>query len=1229
MIFTTLAEQQHQALVAYYIHHVIAKDAALKDKVTDVDALYEYLLIDPGVTQKVTTSRVGEAIASLQQYLGRISQDLEPGLKAQADEIEKWQQWQHRYSLWAGLRQLESHPENYLDPAMRQYQTAEFTTLLQTLSQGKLQENSIKKGILEYLNNFETISNLKILSAYQSGKDVNSARFYFIGRTYTSPMTFYIRCLDLSETNGKENLKPSLNAWGNWEQINLPLNGAEDKSIRPMYRNGRLYIAWAENKQLQNEQGKKTDQCTLRLGQQQLDGNWSICFEQSIDDFSCNFVMVGNIIAAGFEGKSMIGLSLAGSPKSKGFVLDDLLNSQPDSGVAAGMIAKYKGEEGGATSGDTIFLVQKDLDLTHNNNGSFCQLKAPEPAVKPTANKDDANKSETDEEKPADNIWEDKWNSLRYMSTYGDQARNYPLTTQFASQMVPRAHSSLGSLFSWETQHLTEPAVVDGEPDVSLDFNGAYGRYFWELFLYVPWLIANHYTAQLNFSEAQSWLNRLFTPHKKEGRYWQVRPLQETGMENARLKTPNDANAMAVAHPIYYKKALFANRIRFLMEQGDALYRELSRDGLNEAKQFYVQALTLLGGEPQRATAQRWQPVTLGELSQTSNQALRQLEQRLPGSELPLQADDYAAAHYDAPFLLPQDSGLQQLWDDLQTRMYNLRHFLTLDGKPLTLPLYDAPGNPAELQRRLASGQSLNGTGSANSLMVPPFRFQVMHTRAQSAVETLIQFGNQLQGFMERQDQLKLDKLQLTHQKELLPYTLDLQQQAIDMGDQSLAALRESKRSATTRYDHYKKLYDENISDDESKAMTHSIIAGALYSGASYAFAGGEALDLFPNTFGMANGGQRWGGAARIPGYLMQGVASALNTVAGNLQSTAMYHRRRQDWEIQYRLAEHEKTQIDAQIKAQEKQNAQYAKQLAQTRFQGQQFNQLLEFWAQRVSNVQLYQWLIGQLRGLFRQARDAAVSLCKATEAAWRCDTGWFNEPSPLRADDWNEARYGLLCGENLKLGLLQMEQKYLLRHERHLELTHTLSLKELIGQKAWDQVVKTSQGDAKFTFSLNEKAFAQRYPGLYQRRIVQITLSVPAVIGPYQNISALLTQTSSHFLLKADAGDFARLAGGEITSANIRSNLRASQQVALSSGFEDGGLFVENLADERYLPFEGNGVHSSWELSFPNVAGHPAQKQLLERMTDVIVKVRYRALNGGDAFAKAVCDAMKPKPE
>ena len=1227
MIFTRLSEQQHQALVAYYIHHVIAKDVALKDKVTDVDALYEYLLIDPGVTQKVTTSRVGEAIASLQQYLGRITQDLEPGLKAQADEIENWQQWQHRYSLWAGLRQLESHPENYLDPAMRQLQTAEFTTLMQTLSQGKLQENSIKKGILEYLNNFETISNLKILSAFQAGNDVDSARFYFIGRTYTSPMTYSIRCLDLSETYGKQDVMPSLNAWSNWEQINLPLNGAEDKSIRPMYRKGRLYIAWAENKQLQNELSEKIDQCTLRLGQQQLDGSWSICFEQLIDNFSCNFVMVGNIVADGFEGESRIGLSLAGTPKSKGFVLDDLLNSQPDDGVATGMIAKYKGQEGVATSGDTLFLVQKDLDLTHNNNGPFCQLKAPRLAAKKITHSGAGNKAETDKEKPADNIWDDKWHALRYMSTYGKNARNYALTTQFASQMVPRAHSSMDALFSWETQHLTEPAVVEGEPDVLLDFNGAYGRYFWELFLYVPWLIANHHTAQLNFSEAQSWLNRLFTPHKKEGRYWQVRPLEEAGRENARLKAPSDANAMAVAHPIYYKKALFTNRIRFLMEQGDALYRELSRDSLNEAKQFYMQALTLLGGEPQRTTAQRWQPVTLGELSQTSNQSLRQLEQRLPGSGLLLQADDYAAAHYDTPFLLPQDSGLQQLWNELQTRLYNLRNCLTLDGKPLTLPLYDAPGNPIELQRRLAYGQSLNGAGSANNLTVPPFRFQVMHTRAQSAVEMLIQFGNQLQSFMERQDQLKLDQLQLTHQKELLPYTLDLQQQAIDMGEQSLAALQESKRSATTRYDHYKQLYDENISDDESKAMTHSIVAGALYSGANYAFAGGEALDLFPNTFGMANGGQRWGGAARIPGYLMQGVGSALNTVAGNLQSTAMYHRRRQDWEIQYRLAEHEKTQIDAQIKAQEKQNAQYAQQLAQTRFQGQQFNQLLAFWTQRVTNAQLYQWLIGQLRGLFRQARDAAVNLCKAAEAAWRCDTGWFNEPSPLCADDWNEARYGLLCGENLKLGLLQMEQKYLLRHERHLELTHTLSLKELIGQKAWDKVVKTTKGDARFTFSLNEKAFAQRYPGLYQRRIVQITLSVPAVIGPYQNISALLTQTSSHFLLKPDVGDFAQLVVGEITSANICSNLRASQQVALSSGFEDGGLFVENLADERYLPFEGNGVHSSWELSFPHVEGHPAQKQLLERMTDVIVQVRYRALNGGDAFAKAVCDTINPQ--
>jgi hypothetical protein len=81
-------------------------------------------------------------------------------------------------------------------------------------------------------------------------------------------------------------------------------------------------------------------------------------------------------------------------------------------------------------------------------------------------------------------------------------------------------------------------------------------------------------------------------------------------------------------------------------------------------------------------------------------------------------------------------------------------------------------------------------------------------------------------------------------------------------------------------------------------------------------------------------------------------------------------------------------------------------------------------------------------------------------------------------------------------------------------------------------------------------------------------------------------------------------------------RENLRASQQIAVSTGVDDDGLFVFNFDDERYLPFEGTGVISRWTLEFPNREG---QLKMIESITDIIVHVRYTARSGGSVITRS----------
>jgi hypothetical protein len=116
--------------------------------------------------------------------------------------------------------------------------------------------------------------------------------------------------------------------------------------------------------------------------------------------------------------------------------------------------------------------------------------------------------------------------------------------------------------------------------------------------------------------------------------------------------------------------------------------------------------------------------------------------------------------------------------------------------------------------------------------------------------------------------------------------------------------------------------------------------------------------------------------------------------------------------------------------------------------------------------------------------------------------------------------------------------------------------------------------------------------------RRIKSISISLPAVLGPYEDVRATLTQTSSEVVMPG--------------SRTVMNSLRANQQIALSTGIDDNGLFTLNFQDERYLPFEYTGAISKWQLSFPNPA---AQKAMLESLTDIIVHLQYTAKVSGGA--------------
>jgi len=822
------------------------------------------------------------------------------------------------------------------------------------------------------------------------------------------------------------------------------------------------------------------------------------------------------------------------------------------------------------------------------------------------------------------------------------------MNTLFARELINRANIALENLLSWGTQLLEEPPLEPPAMINQMDFHGANGLYFWELFLHLPFMVSHRLNQEQNFEGAEQWLSFIFDPSRKKdekGRpdYWNVRPLMDDPVEMDYVtRKPADPDGIASSHPVRYRKAIYMFYIKNLLDRGDAAYRQLTPDSLAEAKLWYVRVLDLLGPRPDIKVVSHWQPMSLKTLSEASNPTLREFEQRLIRQDQ-LREESAAANHGESlyqfaepplylrtfapdPTLLELDNAylrlpfnreLVQSWDIAEARLENLRNNRTLDGKPLMLPLFAAPLNPRDLLAAFGQGAASGGAVRLLAQEVPHYRFSVMHNRASSAVETLIQFGGNLLSLIERKEQAQLQELQYHQAWEFAQFAVDLQEQAQRIDAEQKKALEASKALAQGRLRFYRKLADEVVNVGEATAASLHLV-GRVADGVSHAAkAVGAGMKIPPNAFGVgggaiagmaggiiavgSSGGWRLEGVTEMVSAFSAAAATGLHGSAEAADRTEHFRRRHQEWMQARDQAALEITQIEAQMQVLEAQVRATTLQLNQSRTAQDQALASYDFLRTRFSNAQLYQWLNDQFATFYYQAYDATLALCLAAEACWQFELADFSTRF-IQAGVWKDSYRGLSAGEALKLSLLKMESAYLSRNERLLEITKTVSLRQLKAQdpnsainQDWDTILLGLIDNGRVDFELTQPMFDSNYPGHTVRRIKRISVSLPVLLGPYEDIHATLTQTYS----AVQIGD------------TLKENLRASQQIVLSGGVDDDGLFNFSFTDDRYLPFEGTGAISRWALEFTST-DLVARKRQLESLTEIMLKLDYTAKAG-----------------
>lgn len=721
---------------------------------------------------------------------------------------------------------------------------------------------------------------------------------------------------------------------------------------------------------------------------------------------------------------------------------------------------------------------------------------------------------------------------------------------------------------------------------------------------------------------------------KQRDRFWHYLPfrgnilqkIQDTLSNDGAIKAyndnPFDPHAIAQLRIGAYEKAIVMKYIDNLLDWGDQLFAQDNRESINEATLLYFLAYDLLGEEPEN----------LGKRPSPSPQTFSQIKAQSEnqGDEIPQFLIDLENRVNDttsvtitsAPFndlntyfCAPENEQFIAYWERVEDRLFKIRHSLNIEGIRRQLALFQPPIDPNQLVRAVAGGIQPLSVVSQLTPAVPNYRFDNIIERAKSFTSTLTQLGASLLSALEKKDAEELALLRSTHEQSILQLVTTTKEQQLDEATETLNYLNESLTSAKHRYDYYHNLLNNGLSKQEQKSqdlladsLDLQVNATALLTTATAAF-------VIPTIFGFSNGGHNLGAAVSSAAGALGGAAFAFNTSSSLADKIAIYERRDEEWEFQEQLAEIDVQQIEKQIAAQTI-RVQIAEQELKIHEKSiEQAQEIDDFLRDKFTNQELYQWMVGRLSILYFQTYKIALDMAMASQSAYQYEL--TKDDTFINFNYWDSLKKGLLAGESLMLGLNQLEKAYVEGNVRRFEIEKTISLLQ-INPQAFQQLKETGKCD----FELSEKLFDFDFPGHYARLIKTISVSIPAVVGPYQNISATLTQTSNKTLLKPDvnAVEFL-LSGGENPPAEsiLRSNWRRNQKIALSRGAMDNGLFELNFFwDTRYLPFEATGAVSTWELSLPQ----QTNRIDFDTISDVIITLNYTALDGGDNFRRQVTE-------
>ncbi len=820
--------------------------------------------------------------------------------------------------------------------------------------------------------------------------------------------------------------------------------------------------------------------------------------------------------------------------------------------------------------------------------------------------------------------------------------------------------------FSFGSYFPTSKVIVGGEEETSqknkdivdFSFGAANSTYNWELFFHAPLMIASRLMQNQKFEDAMHWFHYIFDPTNIEDyptpqRYWVTKPFfnyNSTDYRNQRIESilsdisqkenseqlkawrnnPFKPHVIARYRPVAYQKNVVMKYLDNLIAWGDMLFRRDSIESINEASLLYMLAHEILGDRPQKVPNVEHKEATFNELQKDLDDfGNAKVDVVIEDTLLPITVIPSTSGSEPIPkletlyFCIPNNDFLSKYWDTVEDRLFKIRHCMNIQGIVRQLPLFEPPIDPALLVKAAAGGVDFGSVLNDLSAPTPFYRFRIVVQKAVDFSNEVKILGDRLLSALEKKDIENLSLLRSQHEMQLLQAVKDVRKKQIDEAVETIGSLNKSFESAEERRSYYEGKDFVNIPEGLALGLNgiSLVLDGAIAAG--YIVSGG--LKLIPNflagaagfggspTVNATMGGQQIGNGAEMAVRTIQSIATALDKAASLSTTVGSYINRKDDWDFQGRLATIEKDQIQFQINAAEIRQAIAEKDLENQELQIENAETIDDYMRNKFTNEQLYSWMITQVSTIYFQAYQLAYDMAKKAEKCYQYELGVSNS-NIIQFGYWDSLKKGLLSGDKLMADLRRLEAEYINQNRREYEITKHISLAQMIPLS-----LITLKQTGTCLLTLPEWLFDMDYPGHYMRRIKNVTLSIPCITGPYTSINCTLS------LLRNETRINSTLLGGDYEKqeddTRFNTMFGAISSIATSHAQNDSGMFELNFNDERYLPFEGAGVISDWQINMPIENNYFDFASL----SDVILHISYTSRNGG--LAKEALAAVQDK--